>query len=77
MDKIRNELEKRILAKEEQIKKLRTEIDTLIDNAKRLTFNEYAIADILVNLGTKIRDKQTQIETLQYEVYDLMLILKA
>ena len=71
------ELERRITNKEEQIKKLRMEINGLIQNAKKLTFEEYDISFILVNLGTKINKCETEITKLQYEVYDLMQILKS
>ena len=74
---IKQELERRILAKEEQIKKLRMEIENFIHAAKKLTFEEYDIAFILVNLGSKIQSRESEITKLQYEVYELMQILKS
>lgn len=74
--KIKEELERKILVKEEYIKKLNLEIEGLIQNAKTLTFEEYAIADILIMLGTKIKRKEESISKLQYEQYELMQLLK-
>lgn len=74
---MQKEIERRITNKEEEIKKLRIAKEELIQNAKKLTFEEYDISFILVNLGSKIKHIETEITKLQYEIYDLMQILKS
>lgn len=74
---MQREIERRIANKEEEIKKLRLAKEELIQNAKKLTFEEYDISFILVSLGSKIKSIETDITKLQYEIYDLMQILKS
>lgn len=74
---MKQEIERRILNKEDQIKKLNLDISNYLNKLKNLTFDEYEIEDYVVTLAMEIKRAKTEIHRLQVEVYDLMQILKA
>lgn len=74
---MKQEIERRILAKEDEIKRLNLAIDSFKNKLKGLTFNEYEIEDYIICIADQIKNAKTEITRLQYEVYELMQILKS
>lgn len=73
---MKEELQRRIMAKEDKIKELNLDIDNQIHNLKQLTFNEYAIEEYVIRVAELIKEHKKEITRLQFEVYELMQILK-
>lgn len=74
---MRELIERKISAKEEQINKLSLEVQDLIHKLQKLTFDEYEIEDYVINTAMLIKANKKEIQKLHYEVYELMQILKA
>lgn len=74
---MKEEVERRILSKEDEIKRLNICIDSFKNKLKNLTFNEYEIEDYIICIAEQIKNARTEITRLQYEVYELMQILKS
>lgn len=71
------ELERKIMDKEDQIKKLNLDLSNYLNKLKNLTFNEYEIEDYVITLTMEMKKAKDEIHRLQFEVYELMQILKA
>lgn len=71
------ELERKIMDKEDQIKKLNLDLSNYLNKLKNLTFNEYEIEDYVITLAMEMKKAKDEIHRLQFEVYELMQILKA
>lgn len=70
-------IERKILNKEDQIKKYNLEIEEYKHKLKQLTFDEYGIEEYVIVLAERMKAAKDEITRLQYEVYELMQILKA
>lgn len=70
-------VERKILNKEDQIKKYNLEIEEYKHKLKQLTFDEYGIEEYVIVLAERMKAAKDEITRLQYEVYELMQILKA
>ena len=70
-------LEQKIMAKERQIKRLQLDLDYYKGKLKRLSFDEYEIEDYVITVAKEMKEAKDEIRQLQYEVYELMQILKA
>lgn len=73
---MKQEIERRIIDKEDQIKKLNLDLSNYKNKLKSLTFDEYQIEDYVVTLAMEMKKAKAKIKQLQVEVYDLMQILK-
>lgn len=71
------ELERKIMDKEDQIKKLNLDLSNYLNKLKNLTFDEYEIEDYVITLAMEMKKAKDEIHRLQFEVYELMQILKA
>lgn len=74
---MKQELEKRILDKENQIKKYNLDLEYYKNKLKSLTFNEYGVEDYVITIAAEMKKAKDEITRLQFEVYELMQILKA
>lgn len=70
-------IERKILDKEDQIKKLNLDLANYKNKLKQLTFDEYEIEDYIIVLVEQMKIAKDEIHRLQFEVYELMQILKA
>lgn len=74
---MKEELERKIMDKEDQIKKLNLDIRNYLNKLKNLTFEEYEIEDYVITLALEMQKAKAEVHRLQFEVYELMQILKA
>lgn len=72
-DKIQN----KIMEKENAIKTMNMEMEDIKRGLKNLTLEEYEIENFIIKQCLRIKELRSNIKTLQYEVYELMQILKA
>lgn len=70
-------IEQMMLNKEREIKKLNLELSDYKNKLKKLTFDEYEIEDYVITIAMQMKVAKDRIHQLQFEVYDLMQILKA
>ena len=73
---MKQEIERRIMDKEDQIKKLNLNISNYKNKLKNLTFDEYEIEDYVITIAMQMRRVKDEIHQLQFQVYELMQILK-
>ena len=73
---MKEEIERRIMAKEERIKLLNMKLDESKKALKSLTMDEFEIEEYLVRTASKRIAIRNEICQLQVEVYELMQILK-
>lgn len=74
---MKEELERKILNKEDEIKLLNIQLDSFKQKLKGLTFKEYEIEDYIITIVMEMKKVKDRIHQLQGEVYELMQILKA
>lgn len=74
---MKEEIERKIMDKEDQIKKLNLDLANYKNKLKQLTFDEYEIEDYVIVLAEQMKIAKDEIHRLQFEVYELMQILKA
>lgn len=74
---MKEELERKIMDKEDQIKKLNLDLRNYLNKLKNLTFDEYEIEDYVITLAMEMKKAKDEIHRLQFEVYELMQILKS
>lgn len=74
---MKQEIERRIMAKEEKIKLLNMELDETKKALKSLTMDEHGIESYLIRTASRRVAIRNEISDLQVEVYELMQILKA
>lgn len=74
---MKEEIERRIMAKEERIKLLNMKLDESKKALKSLTMDEFEIEEYLVRTASKRIAIRNEICQLQVEVYELVQILKA
>ena len=74
---MKQEIERKIMDKEDQIKKLNLKISNYKNKLKNLTFDEYEIEDYVITLAMEMKKVKDEIHRLQFEVYELMQILKS
>jgi hypothetical protein len=73
---MKEEIERRIMAKEEKIKLLNMKLDESKKALKSLTMDEFEIEEYLIKTASKRISIRNEICQLQVEVYELMQILK-
>jgi len=73
---MKQEIERRILNKEDEIAKLNIDLNCYKQKLKKLTFDEWEIEDYVITLAMEMKRVKSRIRQLQTEVYDLMQILK-
>lgn len=73
---MKEEIERRIMAKEEKIKLLNMMLDESKKALKSLTMDEFEIEEYLIRTASKRISIRNEICQLQVEVYELMQILK-
>lgn len=73
---MKQEIERRIMAKEEKIKLLNMKLDESKKALKSLTMDEFEIEEYLIRTASKRISIRNEICQLQVEVYELMQILK-
>ena len=73
---MKEEIERRIMAKEERIKLLNMKLDESKKALKSLTMDEFEIEEYLIRTASKRISIRNEICQLQVEVYELMQILK-
>ena len=72
---MKQEIERRIMDKEDQIKKLNLNISNYKNKLKNLTFDEYEIEDYVITIAMQMKRVKDEIHQLQLQVYELMQIL--
>lgn len=73
---MKENIEKKIVEKENAIKTMNMEMEDIKRGLKQLTLEEYEIENFIIKQCLKIKELRGNIKTLQYEVYELMQILK-
>ena len=73
---MKQEIERRIMAKEEKIKLLNIKLEESKKALKSLTMDEFEIEEYLIRTASKRIAIRNEICQLQVEVYELMQILK-
>lgn len=73
---MKQEIERKIMDKEDQIKKLNLKISNYKNKLKNLTFDEYEIEDYVITIAMQMKRVKDEIHQLQFQVYELMQILK-
>lgn len=74
---MKEELERKILNKEDEIKLLNIQLNGFKQKLKGLTFNEYEIEDYIITIAMEMKKVKDRVHQLQIEVYELIQILKA
>lgn len=73
---MKENIEKKIAEKENAIKTMNMEMEDIKKGLKQLTLEEYEIENFIIKQCLRIKELRSNIKTLQYEVYELMRILK-
>lgn len=73
---MKQEIERRIMAKEEKIKLLNIKLEESKKALKSLTMDEFEIEEYLIRTASKRIAIRNEICQLQVEVYELVQILK-
>lgn len=73
---MKENIEKKIVEKENAIKTMNMEMEDIKRGLKQLTLEEYEIENFIIKQCLRIKELRSNIKTLQYEVYELMQILK-
>lgn len=73
---MKENIEKKIAEKENAIKTMNMEMEDIKEGLKQLTLEEYEIENFIIKQCLRIKELRRNIKTLQYEVYELMRILK-
>ena len=73
---MKENIEKKIVEKENAIKTMNMEMEDIKAGLKQLTLEEYEIENFIIKQCLRIKELRSNIKTLQYEVYELMQILK-
>lgn len=73
---MKENIEKKIVEKENAIKTMNMEMEDIKEGLKQLTLEEYEIENFIIKQCLRIKELRSNIKTLQYEVYELMRILK-
>lgn len=73
---MKENIEKKIAEKENAIKTMNMEMEDIKRRLKQLTLEEYEIENFIIKQCLRIKELRSNIKTLQYEVYELMRILK-
>lgn len=73
---MKENIEKKIVEKENAIKTMNMEMEDIKNGLKQLTLEEYEIENFIIKQCLRIKELRSNIKTLQYEVYELMRILK-
>lgn len=73
---MKQEIERKIMDKEDQIKKLNLNISNYKNKLKNLTFDEYEIEDYVITIAMQMKRVKDEIHQLEFQVYELMQILK-
>lgn len=73
---MKENIEKKIVEKENAIKTMNMEMEDIKAGLKQLTLEEYEIENFIIKQCLRIKELRSNIKTLQYEVYELMRILK-
>lgn len=73
---MKENIEKKIAEKENAIKTMNMEMEDIKEGLKQLTLEEYEIENFIIKQCLRIKELRSNIKTLQYEVYELMRILK-
>ena len=73
---MKQEIERKIMDKEDRIKKLNLDISNYKNKLKNLTFDEYEIEDYVITIAMEMKRVKDEIHQLQFQVYELMQILK-
>lgn len=73
---MKENIEKKIAEKENAIKTMNMEMEDIKRGLKQLTLEEYEIENFIIKQCLRIKELRSNIKTLQYEVYELMRILK-
>lgn len=73
---MKENIEKKIAEKENAIKTMNMEMEDIKRGLKQLTLEEYEIENFIIKQCLRIKELRGNIKTLQYEVYELMRILK-
>ena len=74
---MKENIEKKIVEKENAIKTMNMEMEDIKEGLKPLTLEEYEIENFIIKQCLRIKELRSNIKTLQYEVYELMQILKS
>lgn len=74
---MKENIEKKIVEKENAIKTMNMEMEDIKRGLKQLTLEEYEIENFIIKQCLRIKELRSNIKTLQYEVYELMQILKS
>ena len=74
---MKQEIERKIMDKEDQIKKLNLNISNYKNKLKNLTFDEYEIEDYVITIALQMKRVKDEIHQLEFQVYELMQILKS
>ena len=73
---MKENIEKKIVEKENAIKTMNMEMEDIKRGLKQLALEEYEIENFIIKQCLRIKELRSNIKTLQYEVYELMQILK-
>ena len=73
---MKENIEKKIVEKENAIKSMNMEMEDIKEGLKQPTLEEYEIENFIIKQCLRIKELRSNIKTLQYEVYELMRILK-
>lgn len=73
---MKDKIQDKIMEKESAIKTMNMEMEDIKKGLKNLTLEEYEIENFIIKQCLRIKELRSNIKTLQYEVYELMQILK-
>lgn len=74
---MKEKIEAKIIEKENVIKSMNMELEEIKKGLKKITLDEYDIESYIIKQCLKMKELKNTISNLQYEIYELMQILKA
>lgn len=73
---MKEKIEAKIIEKENVIKSMNMELEEIKKGLKKITLDEYDIESYIIKQCLKMKELKNTISNLQYEIYELMQILK-
>ena len=74
---MKEKIEAKIIEKENVIKSMNMELEEIKKGLKKISLDEYDIESYIIKQCLKMKELKNTISNLQYEIYELMQILKA
>lgn len=73
---MKEKIEAKIIEKENVIKSMNMELEEIKKGLKKISLDEYDIESYIIKQCLKMKELKNTISNLQYEIYELMQILK-